>query len=50
VADTREQFVLEARRLLDSPPDRAPLRAFAEMHDWDGIARRFVEVATRDGT
>jgi glycosyltransferase involved in cell wall biosynthesis len=49
VADTQEGFVHEVKRLLASPPDRAPLRAFAAKHDWDQIARRFVQVATRDG-
>ncbi|MGH7680573.1 MAG: glycosyltransferase, partial [Candidatus Eiseniibacteriota bacterium] len=46
VADSTEAFVEEVRRLLAVPLDRAPLRAFAARHDWDEIARRFVQVAT----
>ena len=48
VAESPEQFVSEVKRLLASPADRAPLRAFAARHDWDQIARRFVAVATQD--
>ena len=48
VASTGEQFVNEARALLAAPPDRAPLRAFAERHDWDEIARRFSAICLED--
>jgi glycosyltransferase involved in cell wall biosynthesis len=48
VADSTDGFIEEVRRLLAAPQDRVPLRAFAAKHDWDAIARRFVEVATED--
>ncbi len=48
VADSPEQFVSEVSRLLRSPPDRAPLRAFAARHDWDEIARQFGALCTGD--
>jgi len=30
------------------PADRAPLVAFARLHDWDEIARRFVAFCLED--
>jgi glycosyltransferase involved in cell wall biosynthesis len=48
VATDADAFVLEARRLLASPPERAALRRFAARHDWSAIASRFTAVALED--
>lgn len=49
VADTTDAFIREVRVSLAAPEDRVSLRAFASRHDWDEIARRFVQVAAPDG-
>jgi glycosyltransferase involved in cell wall biosynthesis len=44
VADGPEEFLREAQTLLAAAPDRAMLRAFAALHDWDAIARHFAAI------
>jgi glycosyltransferase involved in cell wall biosynthesis len=48
VADLEPAFIDAARATLAIEPDRAALRAFAEEHDWDAIARRFMEVVLEE--
>ena len=48
VADSEEGFVAAVRSLASSPPDPAPLVAFARAHDWDEIAREFVAFCLED--
>ncbi len=42
VADTEAEFIAAAGALAAEPADPAPLVAFARLHDWDEIAKRFV--------
>ena len=48
VADSEEAFVASVRSLVESPADPAPLVAFARLHDWDEIAREFVDFCLED--
>ena len=48
IAETEEAFVRAAQVLLERPPDRAALHAFAARHDWDAIARRFMAICLED--
>jgi glycosyltransferase involved in cell wall biosynthesis len=48
VADGEDGFVEAVRTELSREPDRATLRAFATEHDWDAIARRFIDVVLED--
>ena len=48
VAETAASFTQEVRSALTSPPDRTALRAFAARHDWNEIARRFVQVCLEE--
>ena len=48
VADSVEEFIAAAAALAAGPADPAPLVAFARLHDWDEIARRFVALCLED--
>jgi glycosyltransferase involved in cell wall biosynthesis len=48
VAATEAEFVAQARSLLENPPDRGRLRAFAARNDWSEIAPRFVAICLED--
>jgi glycosyltransferase involved in cell wall biosynthesis len=48
VADSEEEFIAAAAALAAGPADPAPLVAFAGLHDWDEIAKRFVAFCLED--
>jgi len=48
VADSEAEFIAAAGAAAARPADRAPLVAFARLHDWDEIARRFVAFCLED--
>jgi len=48
VADSEAEFIAAVGAAAARPADRAPLVAFARLHDWDEIARRFVAFCLED--
>jgi glycosyltransferase involved in cell wall biosynthesis len=48
VADTEASFIEACSALATEPADPEPLVAFARLHDWDEIGRRYVSLCLED--